>query len=330
VIEEAGLRVAEVLFGEQDLFGHVVEEGRLAEGGAVLGEKRGSHVDTIEPHLVRVDVLVPKAALFGAGMTAHLAAQKFESFLVTLLVRRVFRIGVEDEKDLARVDVVDVVRLGMIAGDVAFAVDESIDAALGVVEIAGVARLLRCGDEAFEHETAVVRPLFSIAAGVTIENGVAHAGRPRFGCRLGFLRGRRGAGHTHQKGRRDFGGKALDMAAPRGHVGEVAALVPAEAGVVGDLSALQGPRDDQIVAVAVALLGRFGARDHRTTEVAVRRLQRFPRADGAGGPAAARGNGARSASASRADQAAATSCTRTIATQWRVTRRAREHAARAE
>jgi hypothetical protein len=75
VVVETGLGVVEVLVDEEDLTGDIVEGGGVGEGLAVGGEEGRAHVEAVEPHLVRVTLLVPETALAGARLLGELLAQ---------------------------------------------------------------------------------------------------------------------------------------------------------------------------------------------------------------------------------------------------------------
>ena len=108
VVEEAGLRRrAGADLGEQDLLGGVVQRRRLREHRRVLRQERRRHVHAVRPHLVRVDLLVPEAAVAGARLGVELRAQHVQHLAVAFLVGRVGGRGVQREQHLAHVDVVE-------------------------------------------------------------------------------------------------------------------------------------------------------------------------------------------------------------------------------
>ena len=118
--EEAGGRVVAVAVHEDDLLRDVVAERGLGEEPGILREERRGHVETVEPHLMRITFLVPESALAGARVGGHLGAQGLDGRGVG---RIFFAPGEGGEQHLARREVVDVVVLGLVALDGSVGVD---------------------------------------------------------------------------------------------------------------------------------------------------------------------------------------------------------------
>src|SRR5262245_30676209 len=93
------------------LFGDVVERCVFMKDGGVFGVKRLSHVQTIEPHLGGVDLLVPKATFGSARVRPELRPQQTGSLTVFVL----FRILIKKEKHSAQLDIVQVVLIDAIS-----------------------------------------------------------------------------------------------------------------------------------------------------------------------------------------------------------------------
>ena len=105
----------------------------------VLREERRAHVQAVEPHLIRVPLLVPEAAFLGARMLAHLLAQELDGLAVLF----VLRLRVEQEQRLAGVDAVDVVLVLVVRADRAVGLDNAVVIGLDVFPVALVAGALR-------------------------------------------------------------------------------------------------------------------------------------------------------------------------------------------
>src|ERR1700730_11650943 len=63
VIEQPGPGISCVTFHQYQLFRNAVEGSCSMKSGGTLSIKRFGHVKTVQPHLVRIDLLVPKAAV---------------------------------------------------------------------------------------------------------------------------------------------------------------------------------------------------------------------------------------------------------------------------
>ena len=155
VIEQAGLRVEAVPRGERRLeHRHVVPERRVVEKPAVVHEERLAHVDAVDPHLVRVDALVPEAAV---GVLRD-AVEGLAHGLRRRPVPRVARAFVQEQHEHAGLDVVEVVGAGLVPAEDALFVDVPVDPALDVVEVARVLRRVVHLRHAEEDDAGVVFP----------------------------------------------------------------------------------------------------------------------------------------------------------------------------
>ena len=109
-----------VLVHQDDLLDDLIEGGRLLENFSILGEKRRSHVKSVEPHLPGIALLVPKTAVAGARLGGELGAQVagggFEPLLAGFLV--------ETQCHAAGRDHVDVKIGHLVGGDRAVRLDE--------------------------------------------------------------------------------------------------------------------------------------------------------------------------------------------------------------
>ena len=95
--DDVGLQTVELLAFAQ-----------LAHG--ILGIERLGHVESVEPHLVRIGQLVPKSPVVVAGMLLQLTEKRVENLGVTCLART---LG-QDEKGSAGADMVEIVLLFLV------------------------------------------------------------------------------------------------------------------------------------------------------------------------------------------------------------------------
>ena len=83
VEEKARLGIARMCSNELDLRAGFVDEFRVIKRGAGFGHERAGHEDAIEPHLMRVDLLVPESAIRISRLTGDLFEQVFNRFLIS-------------------------------------------------------------------------------------------------------------------------------------------------------------------------------------------------------------------------------------------------------
>src|SRR2546421_8748140 len=63
VIEKTSFRIARVRFHPDELPCDVIEGRVVVKGSSVLRVERLAHVQAVEPHLVRINLLMPEATL---------------------------------------------------------------------------------------------------------------------------------------------------------------------------------------------------------------------------------------------------------------------------
>src|SRR2546430_12905713 len=113
VIEQTGFRIARARLHPNELLRDIVEGCVLVKGRGVLGVERLAHVQAIEPHLVRINLLVPKATLMRARLRLQLFAQQIGSLLVFLL----FSYPIERQQKFSFVDIIEVVVVQLVGFD---------------------------------------------------------------------------------------------------------------------------------------------------------------------------------------------------------------------
>ena len=150
------------------------------EKSRILGIKRRAHVNAVEPHLVRITLLVPEAALAGAGLGLELFAQKTGGLLVALFVRQ----AIERQHGPAGINIVEVVVLQSVAPDLPLRGDEGADD--GASELP-VARFIHPLTELNERKSEQADRIIPFGAATFLVDqafaaphdfGVGHADRP--------------------------------------------------------------------------------------------------------------------------------------------------------
>ena len=116
---------------------------RLVKLLAILRHEGRTHIDAIEPHLVRIAQLMPVSAHMCSRMVAQLLDEAFYCPLILSLA-----CGLVDGKEhLTRVDEVDIVCLGRIEVYLTLLVDQRVGPLMHIVIISVVA----CGLPHAQH-----------------------------------------------------------------------------------------------------------------------------------------------------------------------------------
>ncbi len=132
--EQAGLRIARVPLHQHELFCDVGKCLRMMRDGGVLGAEGLGHVEAIEPHLIRVALLMPVAAFGVARLPGELAHKECRGGKVAPVEGD----AIEQQQLAAKEDVVELLLGGLEGGNRSIRSDELIDCGLDVVEVAGV------------------------------------------------------------------------------------------------------------------------------------------------------------------------------------------------
>ena len=103
---------------------------RLVVAVSVFRQVRHAHIDAVQPHLVRIDLLMPETSVLVPGLPVELGTNQVQSFLIL----RVFRLLVDAEQDLARIDAVEAVFLYLVLLDGAVGIDHGIGIRQGIIE----------------------------------------------------------------------------------------------------------------------------------------------------------------------------------------------------
>ena len=99
---EIGRRVVGMMGSHQELIDDIGIIIHAAVAVGILGIEGGTHVDTVKPHLMGIDFLVPEASIVITGMIVELASHQVKRLAVLLL----FGAIIDAEDKLTGVDAV--------------------------------------------------------------------------------------------------------------------------------------------------------------------------------------------------------------------------------
>ena len=120
----------------------------------VLHVERLRHIHAVEPDLVGVDGLVPKHALFGTRLGFELTIDGIHGRTILGLAHQV----IELVEGLARINVIEVVLLGVVMFDGTVVLDKEIDVVVGERQVALLTRDLVQLDERLDHAAVDIVP----------------------------------------------------------------------------------------------------------------------------------------------------------------------------
>ena len=126
----------------------------VVEAQLVLHVERLGHIHAVEPDLVGIDGLVPKHTLFGTRLGFELTIDGIHGGTVLGLAHQV----IEFVEGFARVDVVEVVLLGIVMLDGAVFLDKKVDVVVGKGQVALLTRDLVQLDERLDHAAIDIVP----------------------------------------------------------------------------------------------------------------------------------------------------------------------------
>ena len=155
VVIETGLRIAQVPRNKQELTSNIVHRRRISMTQRVLRIERLGHVQAVEPHLLRIDLLVPESALRRSRLRSKLLAECVRRLRVSNVVS-----GLEQKKQHSSfVDLIEIELGWAIALDRAIGMHERIDALLQVARILAIVRRVANALDPEQDETRGVVPL---------------------------------------------------------------------------------------------------------------------------------------------------------------------------
>ena len=122
-------------FHQNKLPGYIIKVGVFMKCCGILGIERLSHVETIEPHLMRIDLFVPEPTVRRSRMRLQLLTKQCGSFPVFFLTCHF----VKQQQAATGIDVVEVVLSYVVSANTAVGVDEVVDSFLYETEVTTIA-----------------------------------------------------------------------------------------------------------------------------------------------------------------------------------------------
>ena len=113
--EQFGFRIVHLCPDSTELAADILVAFAVLIFTGVLSVEHLGHIQTIQPHLVGVNGLVPEIALMGTGLTEQLAIEGINGLAVLFLAA----LGVDIKKNTALADVVQIIVLFLEAADAA-------------------------------------------------------------------------------------------------------------------------------------------------------------------------------------------------------------------
>ena len=131
---EAGGTIRIMRCRKNKLFRDVVKGCRILCHRGVQGIEWLSHIQTIQPHLVRVDPLVPESAFARPWLLSQLAAKRIGSSTIFLFARQ----RINPEQSFARCDVIQLIFIESIGVDRAVFTDVVIEVLFDIPNVSAV------------------------------------------------------------------------------------------------------------------------------------------------------------------------------------------------
>jgi hypothetical protein len=154
MIEKTGLFISGMTIDVHKLVDDVIKRVGLVKHPRKHRIERFTHEQTVKPHLIRIDLLVPESAFPGARMMTQLESERLSCGAETLLTRRL----VQCQERSSGCNLVYVVLLPFVSGDVARRSDVLLQILAHELNISPVAAMDRRLAEGFKHETLLVIP----------------------------------------------------------------------------------------------------------------------------------------------------------------------------
>ena len=129
MFEQIRLRVVRMAGGHQELIDHVLISIHFIVAIGIFGIEGSTHVHAIEPHLVRIDLLVPETSIGIARLSIELASKQVQCFLVL----HIFGLFIDAEKDFPRIHTIKAILFQLIFLDGTVVVDHRIGVCQGIV-----------------------------------------------------------------------------------------------------------------------------------------------------------------------------------------------------
>ena len=104
MIVQSGLRITHMFHHIEKLAENIVVVLLLMKSRLILHIKRLTHIQSVQPDLIRVNILVPEISLAGARHLLDLAVYKINRFAVFFFSGQI----VEFKQGFPRIDIVDI------------------------------------------------------------------------------------------------------------------------------------------------------------------------------------------------------------------------------
>src|SRR5947209_1450527 len=192
VIEQSCLRVSCMTFHQYELVRNVVEVRVFMKRRGVLCIERLSHVEAVEPHLRRINLLMPEAAFRSARVSLQLLAQSISSFLVLLLFSHL----VKQKQDSTVKYIVQVVVIEFVGANRSIVIYKMVNGLLYELEIVAVGGSFPNSFQPAHQHALIVIPFIKFRGLVSRRIfperhcGCSHALGQRLSLRLRELRSR--------------------------------------------------------------------------------------------------------------------------------------------
>jgi hypothetical protein len=116
---------------------HIIKAIGFSETMGVPGVERRGHINAVKPHLVRIDLFVPKAPLTRPGLRLELSHQQAHGLPISLVARLL----IQSEKEFASVDLIKVEVLEFVRANAAVWFYKLLNIAFDILKILIVARV---------------------------------------------------------------------------------------------------------------------------------------------------------------------------------------------
>ncbi len=111
--QQPGYGISRLFLHQQELPGNFVKPFRLSERLGILRKEGGRHIQSIEPHLERINLFVPKSALACSRVSPQLGRKQMRR----LLIPRLPGLTKQREKHLALINLIEIILFQHIRSD---------------------------------------------------------------------------------------------------------------------------------------------------------------------------------------------------------------------
>ena len=120
-----------MLFDKPILVNNIIQLCAILKGHGVARVERGAHVKAIQPHLVGVNLFVPKPARFGSGVCLQLLAQRMNGSEIT----RIGSLLVQVKKKFTGIDQINIVFFQLIIQNLALLIHNGIGVLHHIIQV---------------------------------------------------------------------------------------------------------------------------------------------------------------------------------------------------